>query len=92
VVVSVRDAGPGLPPEEAAHLFEKFYRSREGRKVEGGIGLGLYISRLIIEAHGGRIWVESAPVQGATFSFSLPLEPPEARPGVPGEPAPPPGT
>lgn len=72
-VVAVKDTGPGLRPEEQAHLFEKYYRSRSGRKAEG-IGLGLYISRLIIEAHGGRIWVEGTPGGGATFTFYLPLE------------------
>jgi PAS domain S-box-containing protein len=72
-VVSVKDAGPGLRPEEQAQLFEKYYRTRSGRKAEG-TGLGLYISRLIIGAHGGRIWVESTPGGGSTFSFTLPLE------------------
>ncbi|XXF78521.1 PAS domain S-box protein [Myxococcaceae bacterium GXIMD 01537] len=73
VVVSVRDAGPGLTPGEMAHLFQKYARAQSGRKA-GGTGLGLYISRLIVEAHGGRIWVEASPGGGATFSFTLPLE------------------
>ena len=54
------------------HLFERFYRA-EGELVRGGTGLGLYISRQIIEAHGGRIWAESALGEGSTFSFTLPL-------------------
>ncbi|AKQ69743.1 Sensory box histidine kinase [Myxococcus hansupus] len=84
VVVSVKDQGPGLTEEDAAHVFDKYYRTRKGGTVDvKGLGLGLYICRLIIEAHGGRIWVESAPGQGSTFSFSLPVEPP-------GEPPPPP--
>jgi signal transduction histidine kinase len=76
VVVTVRDQGPGLRPEEAAHLFQKYYRTRSTARKSEGLGLGLYISRLIVEAHGGRIWVESLPGQGAAFSFCLPREPP----------------
>ncbi|MCP3099051.1 ATP-binding protein [Myxococcus sp. K15C18031901] len=76
-VVSVRDEGAGLTPEEAEHIFDKYYRTRQGSAADThGLGLGLYISRLIVEAHGGRIWVVSAPGQGATFCFSLPLCPP----------------
>ncbi len=71
VVISVIDQGVGIPPEHQAHLFERFYRAGAGAKVEG-LGLGLYISRLIVEAHGGRIWVESQVGQGSTFSFALP--------------------
>ncbi|MHB1417285.1 MAG: PAS domain-containing protein, partial [Chloroflexota bacterium] len=58
VVISVSDQGPGIPPEDQSRLFERYYRSETGRKGEG-LGLGLYISRLIVEAHGGRIWVKS---------------------------------
>ncbi len=76
-VVSVRDQGPGLRPAEVERLFQKYYRTRDGEAKTEGLGLGLYISRLIIEAHGGRIWVESTPGQGATFSFSLPLALPQ---------------
>ena len=71
-LVSVRDQGQGLQPEELSRLFSKYYRTREGRRAKG-VGLGLYISRLIIEAHGGRILVESTPGQGSTFTFTLPL-------------------
>ncbi len=71
-VLSVRDQGPGIPPEEQSCLFERYYRAKTGRKGEG-LGLGLYIARLIIEAHGGRIWVESEVGRGSTFSFTLPL-------------------
>lgn len=76
VRVTVRDQGPGLRPEEAERLFQKYYRTRSTARKSEGLGLGLYISRLIVEAHGGRIWVESTPGQGAAFSFSLPREPP----------------
>ncbi|ABF87410.1 sensory box histidine kinase [Myxococcus xanthus DK 1622] len=81
VVVSVKDLGPGLSPEDAARVFDKYFRTQKsGASDAKGLGLGLYISRLIIEAHGGRIWVESEPGQGSTFSFSLPVAPPGANP------------
>ncbi|GHG86111.1 ATP-binding protein [Comamonas sp. JC664] len=87
VVVSIKDQGPGLTAEDAAHVFDKYYRTRKGGAVDvKGLGLGLYICRLIIEAHGGRIWVESAPGQGSTFSFSLPVEPPGETPPPPRTP------
>ncbi|CAG0932299.1 two-component system, NarL family, sensor histidine kinase EvgS [Thermoflexales bacterium] len=68
--VSIMDDGHGLAPELQARLFQKFVTGRvRGR----GSGLGLAFCRLVMEAHGGRIWVESAPGQGATFHFTLPL-------------------
>jgi two-component system sensor histidine kinase KdpD len=75
IEVEVADRGPGVPPEEAERVFEKFYRAREGT---GGVGLGLTICRGIVSAHGGRIWVQSRPEGGASFRFELPLDP--ARP------------
>ncbi|MDX1765598.1 MAG: ATP-binding protein [Candidatus Saccharimonadales bacterium] len=73
VVVGVRDTGPGIAQEDIPHLFQKFYRvdSSATRSV-GGTGLGLFISRKIIELNNGRIWVESEPGQGSTFYISLP--------------------
>ncbi|MBF5044790.1 PAS domain S-box protein [Aggregicoccus sp. 17bor-14] len=71
-VVSVRDEGPGIPEDKAARLFEKYFRVRSVKGVEG-LGLGLYISRLIVEAHGGHIWVDSHPGAGSTFGFSVPV-------------------
>lgn len=71
VVVAVSDQGHGIAPDELSHLFERFYRAKGTRKTEG-IGLGLYISRLLVEAHGGRIWVQSELGKGSTFSFTLP--------------------
>jgi len=72
VVVSVSDRGPGIPQEDMPHIFDRYYRGRGGRKAEG-LGLGLYITRTLVEAHGGRIWVRSQPGQGSTFSFALPI-------------------
>jgi signal transduction histidine kinase len=71
---SVRDEGPGIPLNQQERIFEKFYRlDRQMTKVVGGTGLGLYISRELIEGMDGDIWVESAPGQGSTFSFELPV-------------------
>ncbi len=68
----VIDHGPGIDEEGMKHLFERFYRV-EGETVKGGTGLGLYISKQIIETHGGKIWAESKLGEGSTFSFTLPL-------------------
>ncbi|WNG60486.1 HAMP domain-containing histidine kinase [Archangium gephyra] len=67
---SVADTGSGIPSHQLEAVFERFWQARgEDRR---GLGLGLYISRGIVEAHGGRIWAESQPGQGSTFSFTLP--------------------
>jgi signal transduction histidine kinase len=75
VRVSVRDSGPGIPESAQPHLFERHWQA-EGTARQGS-GLGLYIARGIIGAHGGRIWVDSTPGKGSTFTFSLPLTPAE---------------
>ncbi|MCL5958791.1 MAG: ATP-binding protein [Chloroflexi bacterium] len=72
VTVSVTDRGVGILAEDLPYLFHKFYRTKGARKAEG-LGLGLYITKMLVEAHGGRIWVESEPGQGSTFFFTLPL-------------------
>ena len=72
VVIAVIDQGKGITPEIIPHLFERFYRAPGGRKAEG-IGLGLYITKLLVEAHGGRIWVESEVGKGSTFFITLPV-------------------
>ena len=72
VEVSVSDRGRGITAEDAAHLFEQFYRAT-GEHGPEGIGLGLYITKRLVEAHGGHIWVESEVGQGSTFSFTLPV-------------------
>ncbi len=76
--VQVSDRGPGIDPEDAERVFEKFYRVREGEG--GGAGLGLTICKGIVAAHGGRIWVADRQGGGATFTFTLPLG--EAAPRV----------
>jgi signal transduction histidine kinase len=74
VRVDVSDTGIGLSPEDQAQLFTKFFRSHDrSPQAGGGTGLGLVITRLLIELHGGRITVSSAPGQGSTFSFFLPV-------------------
>ncbi|MGE3270393.1 MAG: PAS domain S-box protein [Chloroflexota bacterium] len=74
VLVAVQDRGLGIPVERLAHVFDRFYRVQETAAMAGGLGLGLYISKLLIGAHGGRIWAASdGPGQGSTFSFTLPL-------------------
>jgi signal transduction histidine kinase len=74
VSIDVRDNGIGLSPDEQAHLFDRFFRARQPttQNVEG-TGLGLPITRLLVEMHGGRITVTSAPGEGSTFSFTLPV-------------------
>lgn len=76
VLVSVKDQGIGIPREHIDHVFERFYRvdGALARKT-GGSGLGLPICRGLVEAHGGRIWVESAMEQGSTFYFTIPIVP-----------------
>ncbi|HLF27305.1 MAG TPA: ATP-binding protein [Anaerolineae bacterium] len=73
VVIEVADTGPGILPEDLPRVFERFFRSDRSR-TGGGTGLGLAIAKHVVEAHGGRIWVESEgrPGRGATFRFTLP--------------------
>ena len=72
---AVKDQGPGIPPEELSHLFEFFYRGKAAGGQEG-FGLGLATVKRIIDSHGGRLWVDTTPGQGATFYFTLPQETP----------------
>ena len=74
VVVSVADRGAGIPAEDLPRLFSRYYRSKAAGPAEG-LGLGLYIARGLVEAHGGRIWVESEVGKGSVFSFALPAAP-----------------
>jgi signal transduction histidine kinase len=71
VLMWVQDTGPGIPQSEQKRVFDKFTRLH-GQGTQKGLGLGLAFCRLAIEAHGGRIWVESGPESGASFKFLLP--------------------
>jgi PAS domain S-box-containing protein len=79
--VSVSDQGPGIAPDALPNLFGRFFRTAEARASGAeGLGLGLYISRNLVEAHSGRIWAESTPGQGSTFTFALPYAVPSEAP------------
>jgi signal transduction histidine kinase len=73
VVVCVKDTGPGISAEDQARIFEEFQQARDtnGERPEG-TGLGLALSKSLVELHGGRIWVESEPGKGSSFTFTLP--------------------
>lgn len=74
LVMSVADTGEGIAPEHLPYVFERFYRAETARsRAGGGAGLGLAIARQMVQAHGGRVWVESQPGQGSTFYVALPL-------------------
>ncbi|MBN1935362.1 MAG: PAS domain S-box protein, partial [Anaerolineae bacterium] len=75
VYVAVTDQGIGIPAGEREHIFDRFYRveSALSRRTQGA-GLGLYLAKSVIDAHGGRIWVDSEPGKGSTFVFTLPRE------------------
>ena len=75
VRVVVGDQGPGIPGDTLSRIFDTFYTTKQD-----GMGMGLAISRSIVEAHGGRIWAENNPDRGATFSFTLPACPPDPSP------------
>jgi signal transduction histidine kinase len=73
LTVSVTDQGIGISAEDQEHVFERFFRAvPKGGTSPKGVGLGLFICRSLVEAHGGRIWVESRPGAGSTFCFTLP--------------------
>ncbi|MGD0484161.1 MAG: HAMP domain-containing sensor histidine kinase [Gemmatimonadales bacterium] len=91
VRLSVADAGPGIVPEDLPHIFEAFYTAQPGAvgtAGERGSGLGLAVSRRIIEAHGGSIAVESTPGKGSTFTITLPVYRDDAPPAEGGGAAP----
>jgi len=78
LVVTVKDEGVGMTPEQINQAFNKFYRADTSNTAVRGLGLGLTICKTIIEAHGGIIWIDSHPGEGAAFHFSLPIYLPEA--------------
>jgi signal transduction histidine kinase/CheY-like chemotaxis protein len=101
LVVEVTDTGPGVPAEDRQRIFDAFQQGTRHTEQTEGTGLGLTLSKQILELHGGRIWVESEPGQGSTFGFALPARSeeaaltsvPQAGPdsGLPAESAPGPG-
>lgn len=72
-IVCVSDEGPGIAAQDIPHIFDRFYRAPDMAKQTKGAGLGLYLARAVIEAHNGRIWVDSGPEKGVRICFSLPL-------------------
>jgi len=78
VVISVADRGPGIPAEEQRQIFEEYYRGKQKRGDLSGMGMGLHIASQVVEAHDGRVWVQSQTGEGATFSFILPIAHEEA--------------
>ncbi len=79
VVVEVKDTGPGIAAAEQEHIFEPYYRLKRGAQRLSGLGLGLALCKMLVELHGGRIWVKSQRGKGSTFSFSMPLNAPAAQ-------------
>ena len=77
IVVSVEDTGPGIADDQKDHIFERL--AQIGNKDRCGLGLGLFISKMLVESHGGKIWVESSPGQGSVFYFTLPKLGPESE-------------
>jgi signal transduction histidine kinase len=73
VRVAVSDMGPGIAPQDRERIFDEFQQAEAGLDQREGTGLGLAVSRRLVELHGGRIWVESEPGNGSTFVFTLPV-------------------
>ena len=83
ITVSVRDSGPGITEADQAKIFQEFQQADSAvTREKGGTGLGLTISKRIVELHGGRIWVESRPGEGSTFSFTLPVRVEQQKSGA----------
>jgi signal transduction histidine kinase len=74
LLIQVKDNGSGIDSDEQQKVFEPFYRGNQGRRFKQGMGLGLSIARDLIEAHGGRISLESIPGEGSLFTIHLPLQ------------------
>jgi signal transduction histidine kinase len=72
ITFCVKDTGPGIPPDEQSRLFQRYWQGTEGTQRRHSLGLGLYICKNLVEAHGGKIWVESTPGSGSRFCFTLP--------------------
>ena len=72
VIICGSDQGPGIAPQDIPHVFDRFYRAPEMARQTKGAGLGLFLTRSVIEAHGGRIWVDTGADKGARICFTLP--------------------
>ena len=74
IVVTVKDTGIGISPDDQGRIFEEFQQARrQSERSREGTGLGLSLAKRFVELHGGRIWVESEPGKGSTFTFTLPV-------------------
>jgi signal transduction histidine kinase len=71
IETSVKDSGVGIDGSILPNIFDKFYRNHRNRAQIGGTGLGLYLAKSIVDAHGGQIWVNSKPGEGSTFTFTV---------------------
>jgi two-component system phosphate regulon sensor histidine kinase PhoR len=80
VTVAVEDGGAGIPAEALPHLFDPFYRAKQAEGGVQGVGLGLYIAKILVEVNGGQIWVRSEAGKGSTFSFTVPVALAEKNP------------
>ena len=72
--MEVEDNGPGIATLEQERLFQPYYRLKQTKERTSGLGLGLALSKTLVELHEGKIWVKSKPGQGSTFGFSIPLK------------------
>ena len=74
IQISIQDEGIGIPSDDLTKIFSLYYRTNNGKTKAKGMGVGLFISKEIVEAHSGKIWVESEPGKGSIFFVSIPLD------------------